>query len=239
MADEHVRRTGDDYADALTALLPLGQAWPRAYDSALMKTVRGLAGVWGYVDQRAADLLEIESDPRATTEMILDWERNWGLPDPCLSHPPTDLNARRAALVAKMTMLGAQSREFFVGVGKLLGYEIVITEYSPYMTGVSRVGDTRATDPEDVEHYRWQLGPPEMRYYWSIHVNALKLVYFHVNSSQTGIDRLLAIDVAADLNCIFDRWKPAHTDIVYDFSPMEALNFTQSFNSQYLAMGIM
>jgi uncharacterized protein YmfQ (DUF2313 family) len=237
--DEHVRRSGDDYAVALTALLPLGQAWPRQEDSVLMKVNRGLAQVWGYVDGRAADLLEIESDPRATVEMIRDWERNWGLPDPCLSHPPTDLIARRQALVAKMTMLGAQSRQFFVDIGRELGYDIVITEYSPYMTGVSRVGDTRTTDPDDVEHYRWTLGPPEMRYYWSIHVNALKLVYFHVNSSQTGIDRLLAIDVAADLNCIFDRYKPAHTTIVYDYSPMEALNFTQSFNSQYLAMGIM
>lgn len=64
-------------------LLPRGQAWPREIDSTLVLTVNGLANYWGYVDGRAADLLETESDPRTTVELLPDWERNWGLPDPC------------------------------------------------------------------------------------------------------------------------------------------------------------
>jgi uncharacterized protein YmfQ (DUF2313 family) len=238
--DKHITRSGEDYAEAMQQLLPLGQAWPRDYDSVLMKTVRGLTGIWGNIEGRASQLLEIESDPRTTTELLPDWERNWGLPDPCMKDPPTSLDERRQALVTKMTSIGGQSRQYFIDVAKQYGYEITITEYAPYMTGVSLVGDTRGLDnktpPDD---YRWRLGPPEMRYYWTVHVSATKLTYFHCNSSQCGIDRLLRIGLADDLECILDELKPAHTDIVFDYSPLEALDFTQSFNSQYLALGMM
>lgn len=240
MADIHVRRSGDDYAHALLNLLPQGQAWTRNPLSVLVQTCEGLANYWGYVDGRAADLLEIESDPRTALELLPDWERNWGLPDPCLSDPPTSLFDRRAALVAKMTMIGAQSRQFFINVAASLGYSITITEYAPYMCGVSQVGDTRGLDPDSPPgDYRWRLGPPEMRYYWTVHVNATKYIYFHVSSSQCGIDRLLAFGIASDLECYLDRWQPAHTKIVYDYSPSECLDFTQPFDTQYLTLGIM
>jgi uncharacterized protein YmfQ (DUF2313 family) len=109
------------------------------------------------------------------------------------------------------------------------------------MCGVSHVGDTRQ-QPYNLDtptEYRWQLGPPEIRYYWTVHVSGEKFVYFHVNSSICGIDRLLAIIGPEDLECILNRWKPAHTEIVYDFSPLFSLDFTQGFNTQYLAMGMM
>jgi uncharacterized protein YmfQ (DUF2313 family) len=237
--DRHVRRSGDDYAQALIGLLPFGQAWPRHRLSTLVLTMQGVADYWGFVDSRAADLLEIESDPRATIELLTDWERNWGLPDPCLTDPPTGMAERRIALVAKMTLLGTQSRAFFYGVAEAFGYTIVITEHSPYMCGVSRCGDYSGQfNPDDVTHNRWELGPPEIRYYWTVHVNAKQLIYFRCNSSQCGIDRLLRIGIPADLECALNRWAPAHTKIVYDFSPFEALDFTQSFNSQYVVLGM-
>ena len=237
--DRHVRRSGDDYATAFISLLPYGQAWPREPESVLVRACTGLAYYWGFVDGRAADLLETESDPRATTEILPEWERAWGLPDPCLVDPPTGYAERRKALVAKMTLLGAQSRAFFESVAEQLGYTIHIGEFSPFMAGISRCGDTRGVfNPDDPEHYRWMLGPPEMRFYWTIHVNARHFIYFRCNSSQTGIDRLLRIEVASDIECFFDRWKPAHTQIVYDFSPLEGLDYTQLFNTQYLALGV-
>ncbi|HEY2243451.1 MAG TPA: putative phage tail protein [Xanthobacteraceae bacterium] len=239
--DRHVRRLGGDYAQAFLALLPWGQAWPRYPGSTLVLTCEGLANYWGFVDGRAADLLEVESDPRLTIELLPDWERNWGLPDPCLKDPPTAYDERRRALVAKMTLLGAQSRAFFLAAAAALGYgNITITELAPYMCGVSRCGDTRgAFNPDDPTHFYWTLGPPQNRYYWTVHVSSLALRYFHCNSSQCGIDRLLAIALATDLECVLNRWKPAHTKIVYDYSAYMALDFTQLFNTQYLALGIM
>jgi uncharacterized protein YmfQ (DUF2313 family) len=239
MSDRHVRRSGTDYTQALLSLLPYGPAWSRDPFSILVQACTGLAGYWGFVDGRAADLLEIESDPRATIELITDWERNWGLPDPCLNNPPTDLFTRRAYLVAKMTLVGAQSRQYFIGLAEAAGYHITITEFLPYMTGVSRCGDSRWYNTGDTTHYLWQLGPPEMRYYWTVHVGAKDLIYFHCNSSQCGIDRLLKIGIPSDLECTFGKLKPAHTEIVYDFSQYLGLDFTNLINSQYLAMGMM
>jgi uncharacterized protein YmfQ (DUF2313 family) len=221
--DRHVRRTGDDYAVAFLALLPQGQAWPRQIDctndeTTLVRVHRGLADYWGFVDGRAADLLERESDPRLTIELLRDWERAWGLPDPCFTEPLSIID-RRNILLLKMTMLGGQSREFFYAVARRLGYGIRITELAPYMTGISRVGDTRGIfNPDSPEHFYWQLGPPEIRFHWLVHVDYVRLRRFHTGESETGIDRLLRIGIASDLECLFLRWKPAHTDIVFDYS---------------------
>lgn len=238
MTDRHIRRSGEDYAHAMMALLPLGHAWPRSISSVLVQTVIGLTKFWGYVDSRAGDLLEIESDPRKTTELLPEWERAWGLPDPCVKAPQS-IEARRLALVIKMTMLGGQSREFFIAVAEALGYEITITEYLPYICGISFVGDSRGSfNPDSPNDWMWQLGPPEIRYYWTVHVTGLRLTYFRTGLSECGIDRLLSIGTAEDLECILDRWKPAHTDIVYDYSEAGGLDFSQSYNSAYIPLGV-
>src|SRR5215470_5052742 len=142
MADHHVRRQGSDYAQAFLALLPTGPAWPRHAWSTLAQTVFGLADYWGFVDGRAADLLEIESDPRTTVELLPDWERNFGLPDPCYAEP-LSVYDRQVALVQRMTILGGQSRQFFIDAAAQVGYTISITEYRPFMVGIDRCGDNR------------------------------------------------------------------------------------------------
>lgn len=144
--DRHVRRDGDAYAQALTNLLPTGPAWPRETDRTLMRAVSGLAQIFGFVDRRAADLLEIESDPRMTLELLPDWERNWGLPDYCFIGVGQTLDDRRKFLVLKMTLEGGQSREWFIWVSKQLGYDVSITEFAPFMCGISHCGDSRPTE---------------------------------------------------------------------------------------------
>jgi uncharacterized protein YmfQ (DUF2313 family) len=212
-ADRHVRRGGDDYADALAALLPPGLAWPREPETVLMTALRGLAQVFGFFDSRAADLLERESDPRRTVELLPDWERNWGLPDPCIAEPLT-IADRQIALVTKMTLLGGQSRQFFVDASARIGYKIRITEYAPFMCGVSRCGDTR----DQWGDWRWEIGPPEMRFYWTVHIDKARLSWFRASSGQAGVDPHLRIGIATDLECLLRRWKPGHSDIVFDYS---------------------
>jgi uncharacterized protein YmfQ (DUF2313 family) len=241
--DRHVRRSGDDYAEAFSALLPRGLAWPREPDTALMALVLGLSEIWGNpVDARAADLLERESDPRKTIELLPDWERNWGLPDPCYAEPQS-IAERQVALVQRMTLLGAQSREFFIEAARQIGYEITITEFRPFMVGIDRVGDNRVygdgtgtqrwefdnaiiLDPrgstldsgELSEYPNYGLGPPENRFYWTVHLGQTKLVWFRVTSGQCGVDPHLRIGLATDLECLLNRWKPAHTQIIFDYS---------------------
>ncbi|MGY8661759.1 putative phage tail protein [Bradyrhizobium sp. UFLA05-109] len=241
MSDRHIRRAGSDYRDAFLELLPQGQAWPKhSIDSVLWQACDGLNNYWGYVDGRAADLLETESDPRKTVELLPDWERNWGLPDPCYSAPQTIAQCH-AALVARMTLYGSQSREFYISFAAFLGYTITITEYRPFMVGIDACGDNRVygdgtfmqdawgrpilnpngTPVADGELSEWPnygLGPPENRYYWTVHVHQADLHWFRCASGQCGVDPHLRIGRAQDLECILDRWKPAHTEIVYDYS---------------------
>ncbi|GGC90244.1 YmfQ family protein [Chelatococcus reniformis] len=188
------RRSGDDYAEALANLLPVGVAWPRDPESVLMQLVAGLAQTWGLVDGRAADLLQIESDPRYADEMLPDWERAFGLPDPCVVEPQTE-DDRRQALVVKMTFVGRQDRGFFTGIAAALGYRLRITEHAPFMAGLSQCGDTRDADGD----WRWEIGPPEIRFVWTV--------------------RVLEVPegaLATDIDCIYRRYKPAHTDFVLD-----------------------
>jgi uncharacterized protein YmfQ (DUF2313 family) len=241
MSDRHIRRAGSDYRDAFLELLPQGQAWPKhSIDSVLWQACDGLNNYWGYVDGRAADLLETESDPRKTVELLPDWEHNFGLPDPCYTAPQT-IAERQIALVARMTLYGSQSREFYINFAAFLGYTLTITEYRPFMVGIDCCGDGRVygdgtfmqdqwgrpilnpngTPVQNAELSEWPnygLGPPENHYYWTVHVHQADLQWFRCASGQCGVDPHLRIGRAQDLECILARWKPAHTEIVYDYS---------------------
>lgn len=219
--DRHMRRTGAQYGFAFLELLPTGQAWPRHPESTLVRSCFGLSDYWGTVDGRAADLLEIESDPRHTVELLPDWERAWGLPDPCFPDATT-IAERQQMLVLYMTWLGGQSRKYFIDLAAYLGYTVTIEEYAPFMAGVSECGDTR---PTPTSFFRWYIGPPEMRFAWTVHVGAVGLTWFRAAIGEAGVDPHLQIDGATDLECLFNRWKPAHTEVIFDYStsgdPME------------------
>jgi uncharacterized protein YmfQ (DUF2313 family) len=247
MPDQHVTRTGEDYADAMQALLPLGQAWPRDWDGVLMLVVRGLTRIWGDFEIRASKLLEMESDPRTTIELLPDWERNWGLPDPCYSAPQS-IAQRQLALVMRMTLEGGQSRQFFIDAAAMIGYTITITEYRPFFIAMDGCGDCRTIGalPPDPMRNQWGqkimgargdapvldgelsewpnygLGPLENRYYWTVHVATASLTWFRVTSGQCGVDPHLRIGIADDLECLLNRWKPAHTEIIFDYSGLQS-----------------
>lgn len=236
--DNWVQRTGDDYAAGFNSLLPQGVAWPRNPDSVLQKVVSGLSEIWGdQVEAMAALLLNIESDPRSTLSLLPEWERAFGLPDECLAEPLT-IGDRQKALVQRMTMLGDQSRAFFIEQAAAIGYTITISEYRPFMCGIDRCGDNRvigdgtgtqkdylgrALGPLATgvySEYPYIVGPPENRFYWTVHVGLVRLTWFRVGGGggQAGIDPHLRIALATDLECLFRRFKPAHTEILFDYS---------------------
>lgn len=217
--DRHIRRSGDDYATAFMQMLPQGQAWPKEPGSILERIVAGLCEYWGFVDARAGDLLERESDPRITFEILSDWERAWGLPDPCFPSATT-IGERQRMLVMVMTMLGAQSRAWFEWVANWIGFDIHFREWSPFMAGLSRCGDTRNLDQDGF--YRWEIGPPEMRFYWSVQPSTAGVVWFRAASGQAGVDPHCRVMIAPDLACLFNRWRPAQTELVFDYSSLAA-----------------
>ena len=224
--DRHVRRSGDDYIAALTMLLPEGPAWPTwTSNSNLSKWIEGASQIWGDIDGRADDLLVRESDPRSTLELLPDWERNWGLPDKCVAEPLT-LSDRQRMLTHRVTLEGGQSRQFFLDTADYYGIEIKVVEHSPYMGGISRAGDT--TNLTDSGHPRWELGGPTLRFYWTIGVGKPRLTWFRAGGGggEGGVDHHLEIGITTDLQCLFERLKPAHVELAWELhlrelSPME------------------
>lgn len=110
----------DHYREQLQALLPPGRAWPRESGAVLTQVLDGLAQELSRVDLRVENLID-EIDPRTTGELLPDFERVYGLPDPCVTDSLTT-DQRRNALVSKISNQGGQSPAYFLSVLERLGY---------------------------------------------------------------------------------------------------------------------
>ncbi|CAG0967080.1 hypothetical protein MTYP_01052 [Methylophilaceae bacterium] len=182
----------NDYLQQLRGLLPPGPAWPRDADSLLTKLLTAIAEEFARVDNRIDDLID-EADPRTTLEMLADWERLCGLPDTCTG-PLVGLQARRDAVVARLTMLGGQSAAFYKALAASIGYDIEVTEETVHTC----LSDCMAP----VNGQPW-------RFVWNVTV------------AQADTPRILTcmdecttpLQVWGDelLECVINRVKPAHT----------------------------
>ncbi|APW38958.1 hypothetical protein RD110_18555 [Rhodoferax koreense] len=115
-----IRTTAADYAQQQLGLLPIGPAWPVEGDNASVRIFDPTATALQALHQRAEQLLE-EADARTASELLDDWERVVGLPDPCLD-PPGSTAERRRRVVQRLTYQGGQSAAFFIGFLAALGY---------------------------------------------------------------------------------------------------------------------
>ncbi|MEX2630038.1 MAG: putative phage tail protein [Tistlia sp.] len=190
-----------DYAAQLAQLLPRGAAWPTDPDSRFRRLLSGLAASLAAVHSRALALLN-EADPRTTLELLPEWEEMVGEPDLCAG-PAEGLQLRRQRVVAKLLARGGQSRAFMIQLAASFGYGIEITEYRPFIAGLSHCGDEL-------------LGGHAVRHVWSVSVPDARLTYFRTGVSSPG-ERLLAIGRAEDLECVLRRAQPAHTNLLFSY----------------------
>lgn len=224
--DRQVRRSGNDYVEPIVQLHPQGQAWPSwNQESVYMTWINGVSQIWGDVDGRADDFLRRESDPRTTIELLPDWEKAFGLPDDCLAEPLT-VGDRQKALVMRITMEGGQSRQFFKDLAAQVGQQIEIIEHSPFTCGISQCGDTSYLT--DSGFPRWECGDPTMRFYWTIAPAKPRLTWFRTGGPSVCGDHLLTIGQYTDSECLFNRLKPAHTELAFDLTrQLEILSPTE------------
>ncbi|GCL64301.1 tail protein [Rubrivivax pictus] len=195
-----VQHTQDEYRDALAGLLPTGAAWPRDPASALLQLVRSFAAELERLDMRAAQLLA-ETDPATTTELLPDWERVVGLPDPCVTTGQT-VAERRQALEGRLTSVGGQSRRFFIELAARLGYSITIDEFASAAAataaGISFTGDGWA--------HTWRVNIP----------TTVAVTPFRVGAGAVGEPlRVWSNEV---IECQFNRYKPAHTRVLFAYA---------------------
>lgn len=186
------------YAREFQQLLPRGAAWNLEPGSTLTRLLLGLADEYARVDDRAKVLVD-EWDPRTTLELLADWERVYGLPDPCVGSDPSVVQ-RRNSLVAQIINLGGQTPAYFIAVAAALGFTVTITEFDEYSV------------EDDVDAF---INGPAWAYAWQ--VNAPLNTVFEMT-----VDDLVSDPIASwgneVLECVLERIKPAHTDVLFSYS---------------------
>lgn len=190
--------TPDDYASALRQLLPPGPAMQFDGADVISAVLLALGDSYNAVHDRSCDLLR-EVVPLTTVEMLPDWERVAGLPDDCAPETST-IEARRKALLSRLGAQGGQSRDFYIQLAASLGFAITITEYNPFVAG-SRAGDALSNDG-------WT-------FYWKVTAVTQTVFAFKAGLGAAGEPlRDWGNDI---LECVLNKWKPAHTIIIFDY----------------------
>jgi uncharacterized protein YmfQ (DUF2313 family) len=189
-----------DYQQQLVALTPIGHAWNTEKNSDYKKLLTTFAEGLARLDKHTEKYLK-ELDPRTATDLLPEWERLLGLPDVCSPGNQT-LQQRREVAHSKFIQKGGQSKKYFMGQAKSLGYDITINTYKPFVSGISRCGQS--------------LNPIRMRFVWRVNVPGNRTYRFRAGVSVAG-EQLLKIVSASQLECIFKQLQPSHTALFFNY----------------------
>lgn len=185
------------HAEFMALLLP-----PESYDAlgGMLNVELACTGTaFDAVQARVADFLR-EIDPRSVAETLTDWERVYGLPDPCVPLGQT-FGQRLASLVAKVLERGGLTREYYIAQAAALGYPgATIDEFGPLTC------NDECDDPVYSEAWR---------FVWRLNVTQTEVL--------TGFNAISPCDEPlsewsnAPLECVMARIKPAHTVILINY----------------------
>lgn len=192
----------DDSHAGEMALLPSGPVWPRDREGVLSKTVRGLAGVHWRAWLRVNNMLD-EADPRTCYETIRMWEIDCGLPDPCLENPPSSIEGRRAAIIARRQEGATTTPMDFVEFSARLGYDVEVIEFRPFRCW-SNCDDALNTAPD------WP-------HTWQVHIlNPDDVLY--VMTCRSPCNAFLREWLQGQLECAITRIAPAQTEVIFSYA---------------------
>ena len=200
-------RSATDYLRLLQSLLPRGRAWTREEGSVLTDFLLGEAEEFARVDTRSNVLLT-ERDAQYASELLIDHEIDLGLPDECSPETQT-IQERRLAAHSKLIALGGQNPTYFIELAAAYGWTVTVTEYSPFWCGVMGAGDP--------------CGDAWVIFYWKITISyggLGEIIYFICEESECG-DLLSYISGAESMLCQFEKYKPAHTVLIFDYDGPE------------------
>lgn len=192
--------TAEEQAQQQTALEPKGPALPKVPESNWAKLKLALGEEFARVELRALDLLR-EADPRTAYEMLEEWEDLADLPD-CFTLAESSLDARRSALLERLTRTGGQSKAYMIDRAAALGHDITITQAKISTSGGLKSGDELSADHAN-------------RYAWKVNVAIDPTNAFQAGGSTAG-DRL-GYWAPVRLECLLDRVKPAQTKINWNY----------------------
>ncbi|ENP2423915.1 YmfQ family protein [Klebsiella pneumoniae] len=207
----------DDYLKALQALIPSGRAWTRDKNAVQTAVLRALARSFQRSDNDAQALLS-GAFPKTATIMLTDWENTLGLPDDCSIGEVDAIAKRQAAIVSKLISTGGQSKAYFIGIAKALGYNITIKEYRQARAGLSVCGD--------------RLNGDEWPFVWLVEAEDTTISYARAGLSYCG-DPLRSWG-SRQLECRINALAPSYTlvkfgYIYFDFNDEGVYEVTPEF----------
>lgn len=185
-----------DYLAQLRALLPVGGAWNRSEGSNLSRVLAVIADALARVDARGDALLR-EADPRRAVELLADWERVTGI----RADDELTQQERRGEVVSRLVTTGGQSRRYFIELAGALGYEVSITEFRPFLAGVSVAGDP--------------LTNGDWRNAWRVNAPAETIWPFRAGLSAAG--EPLRTWGNERLESTIEQYAPAHTVVLFGY----------------------
>ncbi len=180
------------HKDALTLLFPGTLEGVFAQDAAI-------EGAHLDTAQASGAALMAEAFADSSTQLIASWERITGI---TYSGTPPPLQARQAAVLAKLRAIGGLSAAYMVEIAAAYGFTITITEMQPLMAGIARAGDTCYV--------------PGIVFCWT--VKATGTVYYARAGQACAGEPLTWWQPNAQLEALLNALKPAHTYIVFDYS---------------------
>lgn len=188
----------ESFKRSFRRFFPSGRAWD---GDDFKKIVDTYAFEFCRVQERFNTFLK-ELDPRQTSELLTDWEIMLGLPDDC-STPGATVEERRNQVVQKLTNTGGSSFEYFEGIAENLGFDVTVSDFTPFFAGQAKVGDKLHNDP--VWTYWFQVTAPSDI-----------TTTFKAGVGKAG-DKLVEVGNET-LECTFDKLKPAHTNVLFAFT---------------------
>lgn len=149
----------DDFQQAALNLLPPGPAWSRDLDSIQARFFGAIGDMFARVHRDWTVLVDQELFPPTTAALLPEWEKDYGLPDPCTPQPQT-FEQRIAALMAKITDQGSLSRQKYIDLAAALGFVITITEFLPSFGVGTCTGPCTEPILAASWRYAWQVNAP-------------------------------------------------------------------------------
>lgn len=168
-------------------------------DSTLRKILIGLASEWLNFRDKINEVSN-QYNPKTTTQLIQEWEEFVGIPDSCIPIAST-IEQRRLNVLLKLAGINATTENQFKKVAEILGYNIQVSNgvsTSTFPLTLPFLLISEASAP-----YTIVITLPS-----SLQPSGFPLTFpFTLTAQQPAI-----------LNCLFDKLKPANTQLFFRYS---------------------
>lgn len=197
------------------ALWPRGSAWGApgmeapGSGTVLARLTQAILSPFADLYRRAWQLT-FESRASSIVDSLDDWEREYALPDPCVSEPQT-IEQRKTSLLARVARQATITPVDLVRLAARLGFVVALEEPDPFRVGETPLG--------------WgELSDAALGQQWVMHIYEAPTWHFEAGISEVGNDRLLDFDIGV-LECAIRKVAPGWTIPIFSVARLPELFF--------------